>query len=445
MSKIIYQQIPADLWNNYKQVLLSGFQFGWNFYVDDYMYTYALVVRKVVRKRLRYPKRSFPPWRTASPHVRRKKSTGPLVTIFPWVIFNQLLMRWSWRIATIYWMKEPAFTDRQPPQACQYGRKYWKDLYPAWQSVGWPNYVFMTSLFTTNLRRPPWGTVPWIFLTNSATNCIYCYDIEEGMPINAIYNLPVPHMPFNNPMGICEHNGLLYIVDNGNKRIQIRYTKSLMHITNITFWGPQLTYFDNITDIASDSSYLYVLEETKNTLIRINKSNVASAVEVNLMHPNYGNISKPSYITLSYDRIYITSETDNRIIILDKSTLLRIAFTSPNESAGQNISGPAGIDHDGGFLYIAEKGPGNIVTSPMGAWWRTTSRTAGGVPYDVCTIGWYYITICSETGRLRIWNRDNPDYLRTITDSTLIGCKYMCPRQQQYFQADVRKNFYEIL
>jgi len=450
MSKVIYQVIPAELYNDYKQTVLSGFQFGWNFYLDNYKYCYALVVRKVIRKRLRYAKRSFPPWRTASPHVRKKRNLGPLVIQAPWVIFNQLLLRWGWRISTYLWYKEPQETDKKPDQACQYGKKYWYSLFPGGQNGHasfarqiFPYYTFRTMLFLSVLRRPPWATKPHIYLTNQNTNAIYLWDIEEETILQSFYSVPGDLFPFSGPMGICEHKGYLYIVDNGNKRIQVRWSDSLVHVTNIVCYGPYLTLFENITDIAADSSYIYVLEETKNTLIRINKNNVAKATEISLYNSDYGNITKPSYICLTYDKIYISSETDNRIIILDKSTLRRIPWTPGGDSRGQCWTTPAGIDHDGVFLNIAEKESGNLAKSLLGESGRIATRSSGGKCYDVVTIGYYYITICADTGRLRIFDKDNYDWIKTITAGNLVGCGYMTARQQQYFQADVQKKITE--
>jgi len=436
MAKIEYQVIPSELYESYKKNLLFFFNIGFNFYKDGYYYIPIPVVRKKRRWKDPYSDRGIHKTENlVSIFSMRPLSIKQKITLFG-KILDPRFLRWTIRQTARSWNREPKSTPNQFPYIAKYGKSFWKyQISPNPKSCFWTYYLF-SKQFYVNMRRPPWDTSDDLYITNTTSNMILQYSINTLLLRNQIGGFGTSPSKFDHPTGICEYDGVLYVSDTYNRRIQLFNSITLEYITSITGHGPNNDPFQDPRAIRVDAEYIFIIDWITNYLIRIYRKDFSKSNTKYLYDYNYGNILSADSIAIWWDSIYICSTVQSRIIKIDKQVLDRAQYHIASEFENQGLNKPFSIDVFFNELSITDLELQKITYFLLSKPYTFSTMDISYPAHAIANIGYFTIILNGDLGKLTVINNNDGSIWKEIVDSSLVGSKYMCTKNQQFYKQD---------
>jgi len=415
MAKIIYQDIPSDYYDIYRETLKIGYKHGFNFYLDNYIYTYANIVSQRIPEN--YP--------------RSRAGIAPIL------YFDKRFRQWLFVIAGKVWQKQKAGRGVVPPQTGYRSKKWWWENNPRLDKRYYAWFVEQCMNWYGNYRVAPWAMENYVYLTNTATDKIYKVDINLKLILQQAGTTGSGNGEFNGPTGLILDDRYIYVCNTGNKRITKLEKSDLSFVTNINTYTAAGIEFLNIVDISLDDTYLYVLDKGNNRLIRINKTDNTDAQYTNLLIQNYNSIKEPEKIFVNNDAIFVTDKNNNRIAKYDRITFSREKYNAGYEFDEQDIHGPSGIDTDGWKLLVHETTTNKIVFLSAYLFYILKRQDIEEGIDDIVSSGNLLLLLNGTTGKIILIDLTNFTIFDTIIKSEFVGCRNIATERQQLFTADI--------
>jgi outer membrane protein assembly factor BamB len=157
---------------------------------------------------------------------------------------------------------------------------------------------------------------------------------------------------FNRPSGISVVDGLIYVSDCGNNRIQT-FTKEGQFVRKFGSRGPRDGEFDNPLGIAIADGLIYV-SDCGNNRIQIFTKEGQFVRKFGSKGSGDGQFATPIGIAIADGLIYVSDRGNNRIQIFTKEGQFVRKFGSFGSEDGQ-FATPAGIAIADGLIYVSDQ------------------------------------------------------------------------------------------
>lgn len=207
---------------------------------------------------------------------------------------------------------------------------------------------------------------------------------------------------FDDPRGIFIYEGIIYVADSGNKRVQV-LSENGVYMGSIGTEGAESETLKYPTDVAVDyRGHVYVVDGKSKYVKIYTQSGVPT-----------GNISgpeEPLSIAMSNDGMYVTDASKYRIVKFDFKGAELASFGSEGKGRGQfvNLSGIA-LDNNGN-IYTADPKRGVVQVfrpakgEPHANWQKTPPISSVGFAGELDVRAWKIIT--DAKGRIYAVDRD---------------------------------------
>lgn len=385
MARVVGQSIPAELYQQYKYKMMPALPSGFYYYLTDYQYGYAAIVRTKI------------PWELPTrrgifyPDVSKAEE------------YNRLAFSRSCSILAL----APRTGTVSPPESGPRSREYWYDHTPDTFFI-WTNYFHQQTLvFTKAYRRPPWGITDYFYVCDTENSRIVQRHCNDWGFMNKIGSWDGAPGQFKLPWFITDNGRYVYVSDPINYRIAVLGRNNLNWITSFDTYDNDKKDIGIISGLASEDTTLFMATADAGGVLLIN-ANTRKSIGSFIARGQYDSAEMLIVgVAIDHDYIYVSDINNHNIKIFRRSDYKFIKSLGSLGSGTNKFNNPYGLAVDMDYLYVADSGNNRIVklTKPGLVW----TKTAGPgqdveISFNDCSdvdISGDYLLV-SDTGNSRI-------------------------------------------
>jgi hypothetical protein len=159
---------------------------------------------------------------------------------------------------------------------------------------------------------------------------------------------------FDQPKGIDSTPSYIFVVDNGNCRIQKFDFSTYAFVSKAGSAGSANTQLQGPTGMIHHLGKLYICDQGNNRLIVWNAADLSYSTKYGSVGSGINELNQPHSVCTDGTWLYITDQSNNRIMKRLLSSLAYVSQVGTSGSGDDQFSNPGSICTDGEFLYIAD-------------------------------------------------------------------------------------------
>jgi len=351
MARVVGQSIPADLYAQYKYKMMPAVSAGFYYYLSDYQYGYASIVRTKIPRHL----------------------PGRYGVFFPSVSANEESTRLAFSRSCKILKYAPRTGTVSPPLSGPRSREWWFNNAPGTFFI-WTNYFHKETLpFTRSRRRPAWGISDDFYVCDTENSRVVHRHCNTWNFINKRGSWNGGPGQFKLPWFITDSGHYLYISDPLNYRISILDRNNLSWINSFTAYDYGKKTLGIVSGIASEGDTLFVGTADAGGVLLIDAQTRLSKGSFTARGPADSETILIIGVAADHDYIYVSDTINHNIKIFRRSNFTCLATLGTGGSGVNQFNSPYGIDVDRDFLYVADSGNSRVVklSKPDLSWIRT--------------------------------------------------------------------------
>jgi hypothetical protein len=218
-----------------------------------------------------------------------------------------------------------------------------------------------------------------------------------------------------NPQGICCHEGMLYVSDQANKRVQV-FGLDGSYVWSIGSWGRGRRQLQSVSGVAYYDNMLYV-SDSQNHRVHVFDRDGAYVRYIGGRGIGPGQLQNPTGVCCCQGLLYVSDSANDRVQVFQCDG----AFV---RTIGQNLlQHPTGICCDNGLLYVCDSDNDRVqvfgcsdvkAVRSIGGWGSGPGQMIG--PTDVCVMEGLLCVSDRGNNRVQIFDKRDGGFLRCLKD-----------------------------